>query len=80
VVSRIGLPLSIGLGSARQSRLLLDAVGDLLQQGAARSATGVRPHLSFALCAASSASSMSAAWLRATWQTGWPVIGLMLSK
>ena len=46
----------------------------------ARSAALVRPQASLALCAASSASSMSAASERATSQILAPVIGETLSK
>ena len=46
----------------------------------ARAAGDVRPQASRALCAASSASSMSSAVERAMSQTCWPVMGVMLEK
>ena len=53
-VSRIGLPLSHASASAMRLEVLLDAVGDLVQD-AARSAADVLPHAGAAPCAASSA-------------------------
>ena len=68
-----------GLDGGEDLEVLLHAVGDLVQDSA-RSAGAVLPQASFALCAASSASSMSSACERAISQTGLPVIGVMLSK
>ncbi len=46
----------------------------------ARSAAGVRPHATFAACAASRAFSMSSAVERGISQNGRPVTGEMSSK
>ena len=79
IVSRIGLPLSQVSAVASISRLASMRSAILLRM-LARSAGLVRPQASLAAWAASSAGSMSAASERAISQTGWPVIGEMLSK
>jgi len=79
IVSRIGLPLSMVSTEASTCRFSCMRSA-ILFRISARFAGAVAPQASFALCAASSASSMSPAWERATWQIGLPVIGLILSK
>ena len=67
------------LGERNLLQIRLHAVGDLVEHlrpfGRARTA-----HASLAAWAASRAASMSEASERAISQTGWPVIGEMLSK
>ena len=73
-VSRTGLPFSQLSATASISRFASIASAIALSTFA-RSAPGVVPHASFAACAASSASSMSAAVDRGTSQNGLPVTG-----
>ena len=68
-----------GLGERKLLQIGFDPVGDLVEDLRAFGAA-VRPQASFAAWAASSAASMSDASERAISQTGWPVIGEMLSK
>ncbi len=79
VVSRIGLPLSM-VSTAASTLRFSSMRSAILLRISARLAGAVLPQASLALWAASSASSMSAACERAIWQTGLPVIGLILSK
>ena len=78
-VSRIGLPLSHVSATARASRFasMRSAIFSRMFE---RSVTVVLPHASAALCAASSASSTSAALPRATSQNTCPVTGVTFSK
>ena len=64
IVSRIGLPLSMVSAVANNSRLASKRSA-ILSNILARSCTDVLPHLSAAACAASKASSTSAAPERA---------------
>jgi hypothetical protein len=79
IVSRIGLPLSHVSASAIFSRFV-SIRSAIFKRICDRSATAVRPQASLAAWAASRAASMSDASERAISQTGWPVIGEMLSK
>ncbi len=74
IVSRIGLPLSQVSASGESSRFS-SMRSAILFRILARSAGEVLPQASLALCAASSASSMSSACERAISQTVLPVIG-----
>ncbi len=78
-VSRTGLPFSQVSATAIFSRCSSRRSAILLRMPA-RSAVDVRPHWSAARCAASRASSTSAAEERATSQKTLPVTGLGFSK
>src|SRR5450759_5340102 len=79
VVSRIGLPLSIVSMKASVSRLASRRSAILLRR-LARYAGEVLFQLMAAAWAASSARSTSSLVDRATSQSGWPVIGVGLTK
>ena len=70
-----------GLGERRAwLQVLLDPVGDLVQDRGPLGRRGLAPGRRLAAWAASSASSMSAASERATSQNAWPVTGDEFSK
>ena len=77
--SRIGFPLSQVSATARSSRFA-SITSAILFSTAARSVVEVLPHAGNALCAASSAASMSSAVPRATSANGFPLTGEMSSK
>ncbi len=79
MVSRSGLPLSMVSATAICSRLA-SMRSAIRFRMLARSVVEVRPHAALALCAASSAASMSLLLERGTAVNFWPLMGEMFSK